>query len=221
MEEKNNLEGSTFEIKSYEPFVIGIVLNKINLDSIKKKLNTIFSKDPSFEVPSQPNNLPINSQVTIGLKKGVELKVNYPMQGISLESENPENVIEIFEEFLQILEENDYKPEFSVDFYDLTSIMVGKSKNDSNPQEIINNSSIISNLKSFKNMNPKVTSITLNSTNEKTDTILNVIIEPRMTNPNELYYMNLFYRTKELNDFKEFIKDLNKGLDGIIDSLEG
>jgi len=218
---QNNKKDSNlnFNIKSYEPFIIGIVLKQINLEILKSKLKKVLVKDPSFEVPSEPNNVPYGPQEIIGLKEGVELNINYSLQGISLESETREKVFEIFNEFLGLLEELDYKPEFSIEFYDLSTVIIGKTGN--NPQKTINNPCIISDLQTFGKMSPKVSGITINSTNEEDDTTLNIIVEPRVTNPEELYYLNVYYRTKKLKDLLEFNESLNDGLNEIINSLEG
>lgn len=208
-----------FKIRSFEAFIISINLKTgTNLNLFKNNLISELKKESSFDQPNQQLNLVPQTEF-IGIIEDVSIKLNYSTNIINLEGQNPEKTLIVLDKLLAALKQIDYDPKFTINFYDLNAILTGK-KDGSNPMEIIGNSFKFPNIEGFEKYEPKFLGILLNNYIEATDNYLNLNIQPRFTNPTEIYYVGLSYRATKLDELIEFNGNLESNLEKLIDSLE-
>lgn len=216
------LEG--LEIDSYEPYMIGLKINQnIQINSIEKIIEIL--PEMGFEIaPQSPNmqgpgiSLKIGpSAEIIGIKEGVELKINKNTHSINIEGESPENVQKIFNEMPEIFDKIKYDINETIIFYEIITNVIVKTER--NPREIINSSCSI-NLNPLSDLNTHVSAIKINSVDEENSKLMGLIIEPKAGNPHKMYFVNLIYRCPTIDELNQFHQELPDKIIELLASLE-
>jgi len=204
--------------------MIGLKLNQnIQINSIEKLREIL--PEMGFEVASQTPNmqgpgisLKIGPSTEImGIKDGVEFKINKNTHSINIEGEDPESVKKIFNEMPDIFNKIKYDINETIIFYEIiTNIII---RTDNNPRDVIRNSCKI-NLDSLSDLNTQVSAIKINSVDEESRKLLGLIIEPKAGNPHKFYFVNLIFRSPTINELDQFYQELPDKIIKVLTSLE-
>jgi hypothetical protein len=202
--------------------MIGLKLNSsIPIDSIDKKIREALS-ELDFEVAPQQNMqgppIIIKPPVEIlGIKDNVELRINRDAHSINIEGENPTFVKKIFDEMPEIFERIKFELDETIIFYEIiTNIIIETEKS---PRQVINSSCNI-NLNSLSDLDTYVSGIKINSVDEGSKKLIGMVIEPRVGNPNNFYFVNLIFRSPDMSGLTQFHQELPEKIFEVINSLE-
>jgi hypothetical protein len=155
----------------------------------------------------------------IGLKDGVEFKINLQTRSFNIEGDDIEEVLSITRNIPKFLEEANFNISDTIDFYEMHAKIIAETGN--NPREFINNSFRV-NLDSLSDdLEMNVSGIKIGSISESSKKLINFIIEPRAGNPTKFYYLGAMYRSDDLNNLITSANDLPKTIEQLLDSLEG
>jgi len=211
------------EIDSYEPYHIGIKLQShISLETLGGKLRKTF-KEKGFDIPERAvteMTLPIlPSREVLGVKDGVRVEFNVPVQALNTIGAEPEKVMNVFKDLISILSSLEYDLGASIAFYEIVASI--NIKTEKHPREAINKS-IKADLGAFAEYGEIVKDsfrIVNVAPTEKQGQI-NMTVEPSPSSPNTKYLIRLLYRVLEIEQIENFHQKLAERLIEVIESLE-
>lgn len=204
--------------KLYEPFLIGMKINPdINVDYLQKDIREVLGEN-EFEILPPSVTSPIRVPIeTIGLKDGVEFKINFETQSFNIEGDQPQKVINIARNVPQFLENTQFTVKDTIIFYEMHANIT--TSTGANPREIIDNSCEID-LNNLSDLETYVTGIKINSVGKSSPKLMNMVIQPKAGNPTNFYYLNCLYRSDELTDLIDFANALPQKIEDLLNSLE-
>jgi predicted house-cleaning noncanonical NTP pyrophosphatase (MazG superfamily) len=212
------------DLDGYDSIIIGLkLIPGILTDNFTKDIKRILRKAGSYTVPPEEQisgllkiGLPLQP---LGLKndKNVEIKLNLQTQSINLIGNIPNNVKSVFEEFLDLLKEDDFEElEDIIQFYEIVANARIKSNN---PMDELNNTTKI-NLEGLKKYDPSISVIGIRAGSFRKNLDgkhISLIIEPKKGSHSSKYSVKMSYQSNNKDDLLSF--PLKEELIEIISSL--
>jgi hypothetical protein len=209
------------KIESYEPYHIGTKLNPyMNFDALKEKLKTELGKrgyELSKEVVTEPIRI-VPSREVLASKKDTKVELNLSAQALNAIGSTPKNVLETFNELMNLLPTLGYETDAAIVFHE---ILAGINiKTDEKPLEILRKSTRIK-FKLLKDIGDLgVTALRIGSVREE-DSTVNLIIEPNPASPTTRFIVSLVFRSKTRNKIELFHNQLEEKVLEVMAQLRG
>ncbi len=207
-------------IVNYEPYVVGLkIFQGFDLTFIEKNTKDAL-KSSEFEIPNPLPSMPVKVAPfyeLLGFKNNVEVRLNRQTGSFNIFGDNPENVLEITKEFPDILKKANYDIARLIEFYELNENIIAQTGE--NPRKVLKKSANID-LDVYSTLKAQVVGFKISSVDNEEKKLINIIIEPRAGNPENMYYIGVVYRTEQLEDLIEFGESSEENLKQIINSLE-
>lgn len=208
------------EIESFEPYHIGTKLKPtVDIGLLKKKLkNKLKEKEYKVYDSETQNDLMLPNMETLATKEDVRVMFNPLAHAINSVGDNPDNVMNVFQEVNKIILELDYEEKSTISFYEIVTSISIKSK--TTPIEILNkHSNLVLNL--FKDCgNLNVIGLRLSDKlPEDNSEYTEVVIEPKPTSPNKYLLTSIIYRSQDKVKIIEFHNNLRPNIQKILKSL--
>lgn len=208
---------------------LALVLNPLFFPVTFPDCGESLSKRGFFVVPTPPKTLIFGGRAylngRIAEKRNVNVEINSDQKTIACEGVNVSEVILIFNEILDMLYKDFSVSKDEIDYLELVMSCVVSS--DNNPiQRLadINKGTEITDI--FEKVLKKPMSIYTIGLNPK-DTLpsskswFDIRIEPRLTKPEEEYYVSIVFRDNNLDEVLNFAKDVESLVIRILSKIEG
>lgn len=210
------------KIESYEPYHIGTKLNPyINFDALKEKLKTELGKrgyELSKEVVTEPIKI-TPSREFLATKNNTKVELNLSAQALNVIGSAPKNVLETFNELMNLLPTLGYETDAAIVFHEILANV--NIKTDEKPLEILNKSTRIK-FKLLKDIGDLgLTAIRISNVREDDEDLVNLIIEPNPASPATRFIISLLFRSKARNKIELFHDQLEKKILEVMTQLRG
>lgn len=210
------------KIDSYEQYHIGSKLNPaIDFNAVKYKLknklkSSGYSVMEQIQVEQTFLRVPIE---LLAVKDDVRIEHNILPNALNIIGTNVNNVVETFKEIVDILNDIEIPVSNLVIFLEiLTSIIV---KTDRKPLDLLSEKINLDAKKFVVSdvQNLGVSGIQIRGSNDKTNSLLFINIEPYPANPDNKFKVNLQYQTKAIENVFDFSKEVESNVINLLEQF--
>ena len=207
------------EIESFEPYHIGTKLKPtVDIIQLKKKIKDKLKeyKYKLLEDTSSDSMLPHIEDLAI--KNDVRVVLNTLAHAINTIGDDPDKVINIFQEVNKLVLNSGYEEKSTVAFYEIITHVNIKVEN--SPKEILNKHSklVMEYFKEFGKLNTIGIRLSDNLPEDSSE-YTDIVIEPKSTSPNTYLLISITFRSLDKEKIIDFSKNVKANIQKIIKNI--
>lgn len=208
-------------IKEFEPYHIGtkfenfVILQNLADELVPSLKKMKFKINEELSTRIAPMGVPFK---TLAEKQDVKLELNFVANSINITGKESDSVTKIFKELIELVEKRGYELSKSIEFIEI--IANATIKTSKPPVELIKKKVIFNfdDIEKKDKLPPVVVKYSTLLDGKKSE-LVELTIQPKLTNP-DLLLMMLLYRRKTKKEIIDFSNSVGSKIDAVIKKLE-